>query len=92
MVYLVPIALAVLGGPLWLAFRSRRQKRTAGDLALVSSSALVTSALSPDGAVLVQGELFFARSQNGNPIPASTPVKVVGVSQHLLLVEESFKA
>jgi len=47
----------------------------------------VSSDLMPEGAVLVHGELWRARSRNGSALPINTPVRVVGVEGHLLLVE-----
>ena len=47
----------------------------------------VASALMPEGSVVVQGELWRARSRDGSTIAAERRVRVVGVEGHLLLGE-----
>jgi membrane-bound ClpP family serine protease len=66
---------------------SRRKKFAAGDMRLIGASALVDSVLDPEGAILVTGELWRARSADGRTIPTHTKVHVVDLQGHLLLVE-----
>jgi membrane-bound serine protease (ClpP class) len=47
----------------------------------------VASALVPEGSVVVQGELWRARSRDGSTIAEERRVRVVGVDGHLLVVE-----
>lgn len=50
------------------------------------SAGFVDAPLAPKGSVLVNGELWMARSANGLLIPAKAHVTVVGFEDHLLLV------
>ncbi len=69
-----------------LALRSRHQKRHPLRAPLINSQGIVEQSLIPEGAVLVQGELWLARSFDGSHIPAKTHVIVVGSQNHLLIV------
>ena len=52
------------------------------------SEGIVDVPLSPKGSVLINGELWMARSIDSLLIPARTQVTVVGFEDHLLLVAE----
>ena len=65
----------------------RHKKAISADVRLIGETAEVCTRLEPEGAVLVQGELWRARSRSGGAVPASTQVMVVAVQGHLLLVE-----
>ncbi|MFN2512550.1 MAG: NfeD family protein [Pyrinomonadaceae bacterium] len=76
--------LAIL---LVLAGMSRHKKSATSEFQLVGSRAQVDADLVPEGTVLVQGELWRARSADGTSIASRTVVQVVGLSGHLLLVQ-----
>ena len=66
---------------------SRHKKAAVGDLDLVGAMASVATALEPEGAVLIRGELWRARSRTGATVELGQAVRVVGASQYLLEVE-----
>jgi membrane-bound serine protease (ClpP class) len=70
-----------------LAVRARRRKARLGVDALVGSRASAMEALSPEGHVLVEGEIW--RAVSTHPIPAGATLRVVGHEQFLLHVEPS---
>ena len=78
---LLPVTLVVLS--------SRRHKRRLLANPLTVSSAIVDTTLSPNGSVLIDGELWLACSANGKSIPPGSRVTIVGINQHLLLVAQS---
>ena len=47
----------------------------------------VISSLSPEGSVMINGELWRARSVDGKSIPSDSLVQIVGSADHLLLVD-----
>jgi membrane-bound ClpP family serine protease len=85
------IALALLGGVLsvvlgLLAAWSRHKKSARGVLDLTGRVGSVAEALRPEGAVLVDGELWRARVRSGRSVERGR-VRVVGGRGHLLEVE-----
>jgi membrane-bound serine protease (ClpP class) len=66
-------------------FRHKKASSTGGKL--LGESAEVSSDLTPEGAVVVHGELWRARSRDGSSIRVQMRVRVVGFDGHLLLVE-----
>lgn len=66
---------------LWL------RKRFANNSPLLGSTAHVNSALTPNGTVIVQGQLWPARSIDGAGIAVRQSVRIVGVKNLRLLVE-----
>lgn len=76
-----------LGVLLVVAAMSRHKKSAAREVQLLGSSAQVDSALTPEGTVLVNGELWRARSADGLNLVPQTIVRVVGLRGHLLLVQ-----
>ena len=70
-----------------LVLASRHQKRHPAKKDLLSSAAIVELQLSPDGIVLVNGELWPARSNNNSFISSRSVVRVVGLAGHRLLIE-----
>lgn len=70
-----------------LAAVSRQRKSEAGDRQLTGLMALVEAKLDPEGSVLVEGELWRACSRNQTVIESGRRVLVVGLRDHLLLVE-----
>jgi membrane-bound serine protease (ClpP class) len=66
---------------------SRHKKAGTGDIKLLGEIGLVDSQLEPEGTVLVRGELWRAKSEDGVVIPAQARVRIVGFQDHLVLVE-----
>ena len=66
---------------------SRHKKAGAGDIKLVGEIAFVEIGLAPEGAVIVRGELWRARSNDGSVISPNARVRVVGFENYLALVE-----
>jgi membrane-bound serine protease (ClpP class) len=67
-----------------LAMKARRMKARLGADALVGSEASAMEPLSPEGHVLVEGEIW--RAVASEPVPAGTRLRVVGHEQYLLRV------
>jgi len=70
-----------------LAAVSRQKKSATGKLSLFGSRAVVALELSPEGAILIRGELWRARSTDGTRIAPRTTVQVVDFQGHILLVK-----
>jgi membrane-bound serine protease (ClpP class) len=68
-----------------LAVRARRMKSRLGISALVGRRASAMEALTPEGHVLVEGEIW--RAVANQPVAAGAPLRVVGSDQYLLHVE-----
>jgi membrane-bound serine protease (ClpP class) len=66
---------------------SRHKKAGTGDLKLLGEIGLTDSSLEPEGTVLVQGELWRARSRDGSVVSARARVRIVSFKDHLVLVE-----
>lgn len=66
---------------------SRHKKSGTGEIHLIGASALVESKLDPEGSVLLDGELWRARSIDGTSIAPKVKVQVVELQGHLLLVK-----
>ncbi len=64
-----------------------KKARAAMPLRLAGETGVVNSELNPKGSVLIDGELWPARSSNGNTIYVNQGVRVVGVENGWLLVE-----
>lgn len=77
----------MIAAALYVIMLSRHHKAATGDLDLVGALASVETALEPEGAVLVRGELWRARTRAGLTIERGRRVRVVGASAHLLEVE-----
>lgn len=65
----------------------RHKKASSRSLYLVGEIGSVAARIDPEGAVLVRGELWRARSGNGVPIPAHFRVRVKGTEGPFLVVE-----
>lgn len=63
------------------------KRNSAGDVRLIGELARVDTKLAPEGTVIVCGELWRARSQDGGHIATRRQVRVVGFEGHLALVE-----
>jgi membrane-bound serine protease (ClpP class) len=67
-----------------LAVRARRRKTRIGAEAMVGSRATAMEPLNPEGHVLVEGEIWLAVASE--PVPAGSPLQVMGHQQLLLQV------
>jgi membrane-bound serine protease (ClpP class) len=67
-----------------IATRARKMKSRLGAAALVGSSASAMEPLTPEGHVLVEGEIWNARASE--PVAKDAPLRVTGHEQLLLLV------
>ena len=74
------LAIAVIS--LW-----KHKKSGMGPVQLLGASAYAQTELNPEGAVLIAGELWRARSLDGTSIAANEQVEVVQVQGHLVLVK-----
>ena len=70
-----------------VAALSRHKKAGSGDIKLIGEIATVETRLAPEGTVIVRGELWRARSNDGSVIPSHARVRVVGFEDFLALVE-----
>lgn len=70
-----------------VAALSRHKKAGAGEIKLVGEIAMVETSLAPEGTVIVRGELWRARSNDGSIISPRARVRVVGFKDFLALVE-----
>jgi membrane-bound ClpP family serine protease len=70
-----------------LAALSRHQKSGSRAIKLIGEFATVETRLNPEGTVLVCGELWCAKSTDGDAILSGLRVRVVGFKDHLALVE-----
>ena len=73
------------------AASSRHKKASSAPLDLVGRTGTVERDLKPEGAVLVRGEMFPARTRTGEKIERAdgVRVRVVGTRGHLLEVERA---
>ena len=79
---LAALLLTILAVSLW-----KHKKSGIGRIQLLGVSAYAQTDLDPEGAVLIEGELWRARSFDGATIAAHEHVEVVQVQGHLLLVK-----
>lgn len=86
---LASITLLLLTVLLAVPALSRLKKNRIRELVLLRAEARVFSELNPEGSVLLRGELWRARSRNGQNIAKDIPVRIVQVNRHLLIVELS---
>ena len=81
------VTLVVLLFALFLASLSRHKKSATGPLKMMGATGLAQSALDPEGSVIINGELWRARVENGSVLRTRDRVCVVGQRGHLVLVE-----
>ncbi len=84
---LLAAALVLSSLALLLAASSRHKKSAMGELHLLGQWGRADSPLTPEGAVLVNGELWRARLRGGGEAVRGARVRVVGAAGHLLEVE-----
>jgi len=70
-----------------LILLAHRKKSAKGDLRLTGMPAVACTFLTPEGVVLVNGELWRARSADAQLLPPDSTLNIVGAAGHLLLVE-----
>lgn len=68
-------------------FYVRHKKQSSADVILVGRRGCVTEQLDPEGAVIVDGELWRAVSHDGVSLATGRWVRVRGAQDHLLVVE-----
>jgi membrane-bound ClpP family serine protease len=84
----ISILIAVAALALGVVVALYHHKHTsAGDINLIGEIARVDTELHPEGTVIVGGELWRAKSNDGASIAAPARVRVVGFEDHLALVE-----
>lgn len=79
---LVAVSLFVLA--LW-----RHKRSSASEVKLLGEPGRVETKLEPEGTVMVAGELWRAKSNDGAHIDRGARVRIVGMQGHLVLVEMS---
>ena len=65
----------------------RHKKASSGPIGVMGQTGEVASDLVPEGTVLVHGELWRARSRDGSTLRRETAIRVVGIQDHLMIVE-----
>lgn len=65
----------------------RHKKAGTGPVMVIGQTGEVASDLRPEGTVVLHGEVWRARSRDGSPLNGKTRIRVVGVEDHLLVVE-----
>ena len=81
--FIILIAVALVAT---LVYLSHRQKRNSTPTILISAIGTVDQSLTPVGSILVQGELWSARSASGETIDSGSQVKVESYRDGLLQV------
>ena len=87
MALVLTLTIVVLLLALVLAGLSRHQKSATRALNLIGATGFIERRLDPEGAVIINGELWRARMENGCALKSRNRVRVVGAQAHLLLVE-----
>ena len=67
----------------------RHKNSAAGQVKLIDEIGQVTSDLTPEGSVMIHGELWRAQSATGVAISAPARVRIVEARDHLLIVTAS---
>ncbi len=86
------ISLSIFAGLvvvlLYVALLSRHRKAGSKEIELMGTIGSASTAIEPEGAVMLHGEMWRARVRNdGPPILRGQSVRVVGARDHLLEVE-----
>ncbi len=81
------VGVLLIAAAICVILLSRHHKAAAGELELIGALASVETRLEPEGAVLVRGELWRARTRAGQVVEHGSRVRIVGASAHLLEVE-----
>ena len=85
----IPLTIFLLAALVALALMalSRHKKSGTGQIQLLGAEGLVQAELRPEGAVLIKGELWRARSIDGTSIAVRERVEVAAVDGHLVVVK-----
>jgi len=86
LVVIVPLSL-ILGYIVYLVVKAQAMPPKVGPEALIGEIGTAVDDIDPEGMVLVQGELWRARSLSGERIPTGSKVIIRGVRDSVLLVE-----
>jgi len=84
---LIVAGVVTLPFALLVAALSRHKKSATNQANVIGALGIIQTALNPEGAVIINGELWRARVKDGAPVNARAKVRVIGVQAHLLLVE-----
>ncbi|HXD32903.1 MAG TPA: NfeD family protein [Pyrinomonadaceae bacterium] len=87
--FLIGLVLVALLVAIYLAFLSRHKKSATGAVNLIGALGVVQIALNPEGAVLVNGELWQARAKDERLIDAHAAIRVVSLDGPIVIVERS---
>ena len=71
----------------YLVIRAHSRRPAVGPEALIGMEGQVFEDLDPEGLILVEGEIWRARSKGGEKIPRGMKVRVIGVEGLTLIVE-----
>ena len=85
--FLIGLLIAPLLVAIYLFFLSRHKKSATGAINLMGAAGEVQTTLDPGGAVLINGELWQARSKDGESIDAHALIRVVELDGPILIVE-----
>lgn len=85
-ILLTILLLAALVALALMALSSHKKSGT-GQIQLLGAEGLVQAELRPEGAVLIKGELWRARSIDGTNIAVRERVQVAAVDGHLIVVK-----
>lgn len=64
----------------------RHKKSAVGEITLIGEKGRVATSLTPEGAVIIRGELWPARSLDGSNIDAASHVRIIAAHEHFLIV------
>ncbi len=81
------VALLVTLVAVVIAALSRHKKAGSKEIRLLGEIGRVNSRLDPEGTVLLSGELWRARSNNGATILSRARIRVTGFQDHIVLVK-----
>jgi membrane-bound ClpP family serine protease len=88
LVYLIAILASIALIALIIVIALYHHKKSvAGEVLLLGRCCEVNTSLTPEGTVLVQGELWRARSVDETSILAPTSVRIVGTKNYWLVVK-----
>lgn len=80
-------ALLFLILAVYVVFLSRHKKSAKGPLHIIGAIGKVQTSLHPEGSVLIDGELWQARSQDRRPIAAGQLIRCLRFDGPLVIVE-----
>lgn len=82
--WLLVLPIAILA--LFVALLWHHKKSGTRALNLIGATGFIEGSLDPEGAVIINGELWRARTENGCSLKTRNRVRVIGVRAHLLLI------